>query len=337
MKNMKNYWGSLKANIIDHKEQHKKRLIYFLIFTMFIILAFLLYFLLTGKKPLSLIPIDEFQQPSYSYSIYGSGKMGELNSPLGLAVSSKLNRVYVTDNGNQRVAVFDLEGKPLFTFSRIKKKTLLNPIYLALDKADNIYVSDTTLSRICIFNKDGEFIKFFKSKERFNPLGLYVDNKNDLYVADKNGGRIIKFDRKGKVLTEYGKHGQVQKMQEGVDKLYFPNNVLVEKSGNVMVTDSNNKRIQVFASDGSALGVIPIQSFFRGLAGYGSSKDRYYFSAKVFGQKIAAFKSNGELLYEFGEEGPGDGQFSFPNDLTVLGNRIYIADRGNNRIQVWSF
>jgi len=34
----------------------------------------------------------------------------------------------------------------------------------------------------------------------------------------------------------------------------------------------------------------------------------------------------------------GDGMFNYPNDITTDNQgRVYIVDRENNRIQVWSF
>ena len=39
-----------------------------------------------------------------------------------------------------------------------------------------------------------------------------------------------------------------------------------------------------------------------------------------------------------GGEGSADGQFEFPNGITVDGRgRMYVADLANNRVQVWSY
>jgi sugar lactone lactonase YvrE len=40
----------------------------------------------------------------------------------------------------------------------------------------------------------------------------------------------------------------------------------------------------------------------------------------------------------FGEQGIEDGRFMYPNGLAVDARaRIYVADRENNRIQIWGF
>jgi DNA-binding beta-propeller fold protein YncE len=38
---------------------------------------------------------------------------------------------------------------------------------------------------------------------------------------------------------------------------------------------------------------------------------------------------------EFGTQGSGEGQFDYPFDVAVLGDRVYVADSHNNRVQVF--
>ena len=44
------------------------------------------------------------------------------------------------------------------------------------------------------------------------------------------------------------------------------------------------------------------------------------------------------FLYADGDWGTGEGEFNYPADIALDGTgRLYIADRENNRIQVWSY
>jgi DNA-binding beta-propeller fold protein YncE len=55
--------------------------------------------------------------------------------------------------------------------------------------------------------------------------------------------------------------------------------------------------------------------------------------------RVVAYSSEGERLGEFGEQGSAPGQFLYPQGIAMASNGlIYIADSGNNRIQViqWS-
>ena len=41
-----------------------------------------------------------------------------------------------------------------------------------------------------------------------------------------------------------------------------------------------------------------------------------------------------EVLFDRGGEGPGPGQLRYPWGVDVAGDRIFVLDSGNNRVQV---
>ena len=50
---------------------------------------------------------------------------------------------------------------------------------------------------------------------------------------------------------------------------------------------------------------------------------------------LQVFDANGRLLYQFGTRGKGDGEVWYPAGVYVdKSGYIYVADHGNNRIQV---
>ena len=51
--------------------------------------------------------------------------------------------------------------------------------------------------------------------------------------------------------------------------------------------------------------------------------------------RIVYYKGSEDL--SFGEEGSGTGQFKYPTDVQIFGNKIYVADNANNRIQTFDF
>jgi len=59
------------------------------------------------------------------------------------------------------------------------------------------------------------------------------------------------------------------------------------------------------------------------------------------GQNIKVYDVSGPepvFLFTFGDWGLDDGLFNYPNDIVLDQNgRLYIADRENNRVQVWSY
>ena len=126
---------------------------------------------------------------------------------------------------------------------------------------------------------------------------------------------------------------------EGKDpgQFWFPNYVLVDSKGRLYVSDGNNGRLQVFDPDGQLLYGLGSLSLPRGMA---IDADRLYV-VDVVAQVVNVYDVSGEkakLLFSFGDFGLGDGQFNYPNDIAVdETGRIYVADRVNNRVQVWSY
>ena len=115
--------------------------------------------------------------------------------------------------------------------------------------------------------------------------------------------------------------------------------------GRVLVTDSNNHRVQVFARDGHLLAA---------LGSRGSGDDQFNLpigiavDASHDGRIVVADSHNHrvqvlsraptpEFKFEFGTHGSRDGQFSRPYGIAIdRQRRIVVADSHNHRIQVFS-
>jgi sugar lactone lactonase YvrE len=126
--------------------------------------------------------------------------------------------------------------------------------------------------------------------------------------------------------------------------LTFPNDVVVDSKGRYYVVDSNNGRVTVWDINqqysflfgkGTGTGTLNLPH-----GAYIDGKDRL-FMADAVDHDVKVYNVAGDrpvFLYAFGEEGTQIGQFSYPNDIVLSGDgKLYIADRGNNRIQVWSY
>ena len=96
------------------------------------------------------------------FSITKGGEI-PLNQPTAVSVGSD-NRIYVLDGVNNRVAIFDIDGKYLFSFgSEGSGKGEFNlPVGMTLDKNNDVYVADTRNHRIQVFNSEGKFNRLFK-------------------------------------------------------------------------------------------------------------------------------------------------------------------------------
>jgi len=191
----------------------------------------------------------------------GSGE-GQFYYPQGVAVNSK-GEMVIADAGNHRIEITlgpppDMMHLP-GTFVRAFGKDgtgdgdFHNPLAVAVDAADNIYVTDTDNNRVQKFDAQGKFIAKWgrggRGDGEFNlPSGVTVDRNGNVYVVDTDNHRIQKFTADGKFLATWGQSGS----KEG--ELYRPKGIAADEAGNVYVADCNNHRIQKFSPTGKFLG-----------------------------------------------------------------------------------
>jgi len=134
-----------------------------------------------------------------------------------------------------------------------------------------------------------------------NPNGIEVGPDGFVYVADTGNHRIQKFTADGQFVAAWGQHSSVE-TETGMRPAGFlePWDVAVAPDGTIYVADTWNHRIQRLDAEGNTISVW-------GLFGQ-------YGPEEVVGQS-AFYGPRGIVI------GPGD--------------RVYVADTGNKRVQVF--
>jgi DNA-binding beta-propeller fold protein YncE len=181
---------------------------------------------------------------------YGSEE-GQFRSPVAMACDSR-DRLYVTDELNHRVTIFDSSGNFLSKWGVFGSGDgeLNGPAGIAIDADDNVYIVDQHNYRVQKFSADGKYIMQWgeagSGPARFNlPWGVTVDFQGNVYVADWRNDRIQKFSPDGEFLASFGQPG------EGDGQFCRPSAVAVDREGYIYVADWGNERVQVLGPDGS--------------------------------------------------------------------------------------
>jgi uncharacterized protein (TIGR03437 family) len=277
-----------------------------------------------------------FGQTYTIYTVAGNGTDGfsgdngpatsaQLYYPYGVAVDPHGN-IYIADFANNRIrkvsngVITTVAGVgPVGSYGGFggdggpaTSAALGAPMGVAVDSAGNLYIADTSNSRIrkvsngVITTVAGNAAAGFSgdggpatSASLSWPMGVAVDPVGDLYIADYSNQRIRKVAN-GVITTvagggtSLGDNGPATSAQ-----LYYPRGVAVDPAGNLYIADSGLDRVRKVSS-----GVI----------------------TTVAGNGTPGFSGDG---------GPAtSAQLSSPSGVGVdAAGNLYIADTNNNRIR----
>ncbi len=133
-----------------------------------------------------------------------------------------------------------------------------------------------------------------------------IDRNDNIWVADKGSDVVVRFTPEGRVSMVFGRKAEAS--DENAHPLEHPRPPLP-----------------------------PVDGMFRQVTDMAwDSNGNTYISDGYINARVAKFDRDGNWVGSFGEPGAGPGQLNTPHSIAIDNqNRIYVADRGNGRIQVF--
>jgi DNA-binding beta-propeller fold protein YncE len=134
-----------------------------------------------------------------------------------------------------------------------------------------------------------------------------VDREDNIWVTDKGSDMVIKFNPEGRVVMVFGRKQEASDESTGPLKHVHPP---------LPPVDGQFRQVTDVAWDPAG---------------------NAYISDGYINSRVAKVDKNGKWLMSFGEPGDQPGQFNTPHSIAAdLEGNIYVADRGNRRIQVFN-
>jgi DNA-binding beta-propeller fold protein YncE len=170
---------------------------------------------------------------------------------------------------------------------------------IVVDKDDNVYVFHTGSPSIIKFDNDGNFLSAWGEQFEGGAHGFYLHEENGaeyLYITDTKRNQMVKLSLDGETLLTIS----TPDLPEIYDaqRKFIPTDVAVSPNGNIYVTD-----------------------------GYGQ-------------HWIHVYTATGQYIRSFGGKGSEPGHCICPHGISIdvrSGEpEVYVADRGNNRFQVFT-
>ena len=175
------------------------------------------------------------------------------------------------------------------------------------------------------FDKDGNLL-----------VTVVTDQSVRIFPAETlRPDALADFSGQSKAFGSYG---------QNTGQFLFPNVALADNQGRIQVSDGNNGRVSMWDVQGNFL-----LYFGRGTGDdalnlprgmWLDGKDRLHVVDAV-GHTVRVYDVSGTepaFLYKFGDLGDTDGLFYYPNDICMDdAGSLFIVDRENDRVQVWSY
>lgn len=151
--------------------------------------------------------------------------------------------------------------------------------------------------------------------DSISPVGLII-SANGFWISDSDHNRLVKTDFEGNVLEI------IDGLERPMHLAFFENTLYIpEYSSDTIRTWKDGK-----------MSFIPLPEAPDAPAGIDVNKN----------MMAAADFYNGRIIFQvdgqnqtFGKKGSQSGEFNYPTDVQIVGDKIYVADAYNHRVQVF--
>jgi DNA-binding beta-propeller fold protein YncE len=270
--------------------------------------------------------------------LFGRGKGGEIIKPVAVAVGGD-GRIAIADAALMAVHLFVPTQQKYILLTHAGSKRLQSPVSVVFTRDLKLFVSDSVLRKVFLFNMAGKLEKVLDAVGNgtfIRPTGLTIrPDNNYLYVADAGSHRLEIFDPEGAYAGSFGKRGV------GKGEFNFPTHLASDYKGQIYINDAMNFRVQVLSDKNKVSAMFGRHG--NGSGDFAMSKgiavDRHgtiYVVDTLF-DRVQLFNIQGDYLMSFGGRGTAAGQFWLPSGVFIddYHQQMYVCDTYNKRVQVF--
>jgi hypothetical protein len=273
----------------------------------------------------------------YFFTVTVQTDVGRFSNPAGMLA------MMTREGSRDSVTWYVNVQAPPVLLSTIK---ITDPVDVKWTATSNLYVLSGSTATITEFDINGKIVRS-KTGVGSHPSGLDVDGAGNVYVVVTDSNQVWKFKpttNSFEADTSFGNGGFIGNKDgsagSGSNQLNAPFDVMVLGDGHtIMVSDSGNQRLQHFGLNGALAASSSVEG---GLQGQlkdpkGLARGEYLFVADPGNNRIVLTDTE----FSFGRDetsgtnGAALGQFNGPLHLATGERALYVADTGNNRIQVF--
>ena len=252
---------------------------------------------------------------------------GELNVPRGIAIQYQTGHIYIADQNNHRVQVFDSNGDYLYRFG----EKMNSPRGICITR-DRVYVTQCSGHCVNMYELEGKLIHGVgingSAEAQFiNPHGLAVsDRNNNVYVCDCNNNRV-------QIFTEDLRFHSML----GIGVFNYPRDIKVTRE-RVLVLDQSNPCLFVFDSNHVLISRLITRGNGKQINNpncFDIDREYNVIMSDYSLHCVYVFSRDGVQIHKFGKNGQGIGEFIYPWGIALdsSGRIIVVCQKDMGRLQ----
>jgi YVTN family beta-propeller protein len=244
-----------------------------------------------------------------------------LENPHDLKLSPDGKYLFVSDVGNNRVAILDPDTLEFIAEFGSDHQSGTHDV--DFDERGRAYVADTRNNRVTVYQMQGTAATLVDELgERIRgPEGVLVHPNGRVYVAGAWSGNVVAYED-GKVVGE-------------LSGLSSPHDLEVTSDGDIWLSDAGNDRMLLLSPELEIKRQLKGDPYdFNGVRYQDVLADGTVIAADKYNHSVKIIAPDGALLLVLGtgRPGKGPGMFRTPEGVEIMGDTLWLSDSGNDRV-----
>jgi len=217
---------------------------------------------------------------------------------------------------------------------------LYTPYGVAVDSKGLLYVADTRVGAVFIFNTETDDVQLIRNgaEAHFKSiLGVAIDDADHLFVSDNGLHVVEEFDANHKYVGSFGN-----------DVLRGPCGIAIDSENRYLyVVDTDLDQVIVFDADTRNVvrkigttgknHTLTDPGEFSKPTNAAVDSDGNLYVTDTLNDRVEAFDADGNFIRSWGKNGDGPGNFARPKGIAVdVDGHVWVADAMLNRMQIFT-
>src|SRR3984893_18260525 len=191
-----------------------------------------------------------------------------------------------------------------------------------------------------------DFLKIPNDMIMAEAVGVAINSKGHIFILNRGNHPLLEFSADGDFIGSFGEGSTLFRVPHSIrfdtqDNLWYVNsgdNLVVKFDPKRRVEQALGRREEpwVYLTHGIERAIPPPANFYQPTDTVVGPDGSTYVTDGYGNSRVAKFSKEGNLVKYWGDRGARPGQFNTPHSIVIDANaNLYVADRQNNRVQVF--